>query len=145
MNEEQVKKIIKFIDSSQSEPVKENIFSQLGFECFYSRKLDEWVGQYTGNVQAFLDRINVEKKSKYWESLEFNKEQTTLTLIGKKVEGCACAFAETPDPPKSLCNYCCKNFQQELFGKLLGRKVKVEITEAFLLGDERCSTLIQIV
>jgi hypothetical protein len=142
MNPEQVKRILKFVDSTQSRPVKKDIFGQLGYECFYSRKLDEWIGQYTGNVQAFLDRVNIEKKSKYWEKLEFNEDRTILTLTGKKVVGCACAFADIKEPPKSLCYYCCKNFQQELFGKLLGRKVEVEITSSFLLGDERCNTVI---
>jgi hypothetical protein len=28
---------------------------------------------------------------------------------------------------------------------LLGRKVEVEITEAYLYGDERCSTVIHLV
>ena len=124
--------------------MKESIFSQLGHECFYSNKLDEWIGNYTGNVQTFLDWVNVEKKSKYWEALEFNDGKTELKLTGKEVDGCACAFADTPQPPMSLCNYCCKNFQQELFGKLLGQKVKVEITAAFLFGDKRCSTLIHL-
>jgi hypothetical protein len=144
MNQEQVKRIIKFIDSLQDEKIKETIFNQLGYECFYARKLDEWIGQYVGNVHAFLGRINVEKKSKYWESLVFNKKRTVLKLTGKKVDGCACAFADTPQPPKSLCNYCCKNFQQQLFGMLLGKKVEVEITESLLRGDEHCSTLIHI-
>ena len=144
MNQEQVKNILKFIDASQDESVKESICSQLGHECFYARHLDAWIGQYTGNVQAFLDRINVEK-AKYWERLEFTEDGTTLILTGKKVEGCACAFADCSQPPLSLCHYCCKNFQQELFGMLLGRKVEVKITEAYLLGNERCSTTIHLV
>ena len=145
MNAGQVIKIIKFIDSSLDESVKEKVFSQLGYECFYSRKLDKWIEKYTDNVQAFLDRVNIEKKSKYWESLEFSKDCSTLTLTGKKVEGCACSFSECSEPPLSLCNYCCKNFQQQLFGLLLGQKVEVEITESFLLGDERCNTVIHLV
>jgi hypothetical protein len=144
-NQEQVKNILKFIDASQDEGVKKSIFNQLGHECFYARSLDAWIGQYTGNVQAFLDWVNIEKASKYWERLEFTEDGTTLVLTGKKVEGCACAFADCPQPPLSLCRYCCKNFQQELFGVLLGRKVEVEITEAYLLGDERCSTIIHLV
>jgi hypothetical protein len=145
MNQEQVKNILKFIDVSQDESVKESIFSQLGHECFYARRLDDWIGQYTGNVQAFLDRINVEKASKYWERLESTEDGTTLILTGRKVEGCACAFADCSQPPLSLCHYCCKSFQQELFGMLLGRKVEVEITEAYLLGNERCSTTVHLV
>jgi len=144
MNKEQVQNILKFIETSQSETVKESVFNQLGHECFYARNLDQWIGQYRENVQAFLDRVNIEKASKYWERLEFNEDHSTLILTGKKVEGCACAFADCSQPPKSLCLYCCKNFQQELFGTLLGQKVEVEITEAFLLGDECCSTRIYL-
>jgi predicted ArsR family transcriptional regulator len=145
MNHEQVKNILKFIDASCSESIKESIFGQLGNECFYSRNLDKWIETYTDDVQGFLDRVNIENKSTYWERLEFNADRTVLELTGKKVVGCACAFADCSQPPKSLCTYCCKNFQQELFGTLLGRQVRVEITEAFLLGDNRCNTLIYIV
>jgi len=145
MNQEQVQNILKFIDASQDEEVKKRIFCQLGHGCFYTRHLDAWIEQYTDDVQAFLDRINVEKASKYWERLEFTEDGSALVLTGKKVEGCACAFADCANPPLSLCHYCCKNMQKELFGMLLGQQVEVEITEAFLLGDERCSTIIHLV
>jgi hypothetical protein len=145
MNQEQVKNVLKFIDASQSESVKNSIFSQLGHECFYARKLDGWIEQYTGDVQAFLDRVNIQQASKYWKSLEFTEDRTMLILTGRKVEGCACAFADCPQPPQSLCHYCCKNFQQELFGMLLGQKVEVTITQAYLLGGERCNTTIRLV
>jgi hypothetical protein len=144
MNPEQVKNVLKFIDASQSEPVKSSIFSRLGHECFYARKLDAWIEQYTGDVQAFLDRVNVHHASKYWERLEFTEDRTVLILTGKIVQGCACAFADCPRPPRSLCYYCCKSFQQELFGMLLGQAVEVNITESFLLGGERCSTTIHL-
>ena len=144
MNPEQVRNVLKFIDDSQSETIKASIFRQLGHACFYTRKLDAWIEQYQGNVQAFLDRVNIEKASKYWERLEFDDDHTMLVLTGKKVEGCACTFADCSQPPLSLCHHCCKSFQEELFGTLLGQKVAVEITEAYLLGDERCSTRIHL-
>ena len=145
MNQEQVRNLLKFVDSSQSEEVKESVFGQLGYECFHTRNLDKWIGQYVGDVQAFLGNINVHRKSRYWERLEFNEDRTALVLTGKKVLGCACAFADCAQPPRALCDYCCKNFQQELFGMLLGRKVEVEITAAYLYGDERCNTIVHIV
>lgn len=145
MNPDQVNNVLKFIDALPDESVKESIFSQLGHECFYARKLDDWIAQYSGDVQAFLDRVNVQHASKYWERLEFSEDGTVLVLTGKKVEGCACAFADCSQPPQSLCYYCCKNFQQELFGMLLGQKVRVKITDSYLLGDERCSTTIHLV
>jgi hypothetical protein len=145
MNQEQVKNILKFIEASQSESVKNSIFSQLGYECFYARQLDGWMEQYRGDVQAFLDRVNIHHASKYWERLEFTEDRTMLVLTGKKVQGCACAFADCAQPPLSLCHYCCKNFQQELFGMLLGQKVEVNITDSYLLGGKRCSTTIHLV
>ena len=144
MNQEQVKRILEFIEVSQNESVKNNIFSQLGRECFYARKLDRWIEQYTGDVQAFLDKVNIRHESKYWERLEFSEDRTMLILTGKQVQGCACAFADCSHPPQSLCHYCCKNFQQELFGTLLGQKVEVDITASYLLGDERCNTVIHL-
>ncbi len=145
MNPTQVRNILKFIDASQSEVVKEEIFTQLGQECFYVRKINAWVEQYQGDVQAFLDWVNLQHASKYWESLEFDKDHNMLILTGRKVEGCACAFADCQQPPKSLCHYCCKSMQQALFGMLLGQQVEVAITEAYLLGGERCSSKIQLI
>jgi hypothetical protein len=52
MNHEQVRNLLKFVDSSQSEEVKESVFGQLGYECFHARNLDKWIGQYEGDVQA---------------------------------------------------------------------------------------------
>jgi hypothetical protein len=145
MNQEQVKNLLKFIDASEDEAVKQRVFGQLGHECFCARKLDAWIQPYRGDVQAFLDRVNVMQASKYWERLEFTADRATLVLTGRKVQGCACAFADCFQPPHALCHYCCKNFQQEMFGMLLGRPVEVHITESYLLGGERCSTTIQLV
>lgn len=144
MNDEQVRRILRFIDRTQPASVKESIFSQLGRECFYARKLDRWIEEYTDDVQGFLDRVNVRGESRYWERLEFSPDRRQLTLTGRKVEGCACAFADCEDPPQALCHHCCKSFQQALFGTLLGQEVNVTITEAYLLGDERCSTVIHL-
>jgi hypothetical protein len=69
----------------------------------------------------------------------------TLILTGRKVTGCACTFANCEDPPRSLRHHCCKAFQEEIFSTLLGRKVEVSIEQAFLLGDERCSTAIHVI
>jgi hypothetical protein len=144
MNQEQIRNILQFIDASQSEPIKNCIFSRLGRECFFTRKLDTWVTQYREDVQAFLDRVNIQQASKFWEKLEFTEDRKTLILTGRKVQGCACAYADSPEPPLALCQYCCKSMQEELFGMLLGQKVEVNITESYLLGGERCSTTIHL-
>ena len=145
INQDQVKNLLKYIDSSQNEPIKSSIFGQLGRECFCTRKIDQWVASYHGDVQAFLDWVNVQHASTYWERLEFTEDRQTLILTGRKVQRCACALADCPQPPQSLCLYCCKSLQEEMFGMLLGQKVEVTITESSLLGGERCSTMIHLV
>ncbi len=145
VNLQQVQNVLKYIDATQSETVKDSIFRQLGRECFYTRNLDRWLEQYRGAVQAFLDGVNIQQASKYWERLEFSEDQKTLFLTGRKVQNCACAFAACPQPPAALCSSCCKGFQQEFFRTLLGRDVEVEITESYLFGGERCSTAIHLI
>lgn len=145
MNQEQIKNILKFIDATQSENIKKIIFNQLGRECFHCRNLDKWVEQFKTDVQTFLDRVNVHHQSTYWESLIFSKDKRTLILTGRKVEGCACPFADCNQPPISLCYHCCKSFQQEFFKTLFGKEVEVKITESYLLGNEHCSTTIHFI
>ncbi len=145
INQEQVTNLLKYIDSTLDEATKINLFSKLGHDCFYSRHQNQWVDQFNGDVQKFLDDINILHKSRFWESLIFTDDKSRLVLTGKEVDGCACSFAACDAPPLALCNHCCKSFQQELFSYLLGKPVKVTITESFLLGNKRCSTIIEII
>lgn len=144
MNKAQVVRILNYIDSSQSEESKKDIFCRLGDECFASSHTQEWVMSYHGNIQKFLDDVNVEGKSPYWEKLEFNADKTILYLTGKIVSRCVCSFGNSPTPAPSLCQHCCKTFQENLFGALFNRTVEVEITESSILGGTRCSTAIHL-
>jgi hypothetical protein len=141
VNRDQIIELLKYIDTSVSESQKKKIFSRLGYGCLYSRGLDKWVNSFKENQDEFFDRVQRDE-SQYWEKLEYDKEKSVITLIGRKVKTCACDYSKSDPPPKSLCTYCCKSFQEEMFGLLLGRKCKVRIDESFLLGGERCSTTI---
>jgi hypothetical protein len=144
MNQEQVVRILKFIDSTQDEKSKHAIFSELGNECFALGYSKEWGMSFRGNYQKLLDEVNIQKISPYWEKLEFNDDRSVLYLTGKKTSRCVCSFGNTQKPPASLCSYCCKSFQENLFGTVFDRKVEVEITESAILGGERCSTAIHL-
>jgi hypothetical protein len=142
LNPQQMRNVFVYIDSNQSEKVKKDIFEKLGHECFNSLK--EWVDSIGNDIQKVMDDVNVKDLSPYWEKLQFNEDKSVLYLTGKKVERCACALGNVENPPKSLCNYCCKKFQEEVFGTFIGKEVTVEITESYILGGERCSTAIHI-
>jgi hypothetical protein len=144
MNKEHVVRIINYIDSTQNENTKKEIFCRLGTDCFLLGHSKDWGMRLNHDYQKLLDEVNHEGKAPYWEKLEFNKEKTILHLTGKKVTGCVCSFGNSKTPPKSLCLYCCKTFQENLFGTVLNKKVRVEITESSILGGERCSTAIYL-
>jgi hypothetical protein len=141
VNREQIIQLLKYIDTSLSESGKRKIFYKLGYCCLYSRGTDKWISSFKENQDEFFNRVQRDE-SKYWEKLEYDKEKSVITLIGRKVESCACEYSKSDMPPKSLCKYCCKSYQETLFGLLLGRKCKVRIDDSFLLGGERCSTTI---
>jgi hypothetical protein len=141
MNKDQIRQLLKFIDSSINKSNRKKIFNTLGVDCLYTRNLDKWVVSFKNNQQEFFNRVQ-RGESKYWEKLEYDKEKSVITLVGRKFQSCACEYGQCNEPPKSLCNYCCKSFQEELFGILLGKNVNVRIDESIILGGERCSTTI---
>ena len=143
MNKTQIRKLLKFIDTSIDESDKEKIFNILGVECLYSRNIDKWLDNFKNNKDEFFNRVQ-RGESKYWEKLEYDKNKSVITLVGKKFPTCACEYGQIEQPPKSLCNYCCKRFQEELFGVLLDKKVSVRIDESVILGGERCSSTILV-
>jgi hypothetical protein len=143
VNSGQVMSFLKSVDGSGDEALRSAVFERWGRECFYSRKLDQWALEQRANVDGYIAWVN-EGHSRYWERLEYDKAAGTLKVIGRKAPHCVCAWAQCPEPPKSLCTHCCREFQAEVFRTILNRKVEVEVTESVLLGGERCSTTIRI-
>ncbi len=143
VNPEQIKRLLKFIEENFDEPTREKIFSNLGQECFYSRGLDKWIKSFKADVDFFFSWVN-SGKSRYWEKLEYDKENSTIKVISRKSSVCVCAYAQCPEPPKSLCNYCCKRFQKEIFETLLDKEVEVIVDSSTLLDGGRCNTTIII-
>jgi len=141
VNKNQVRQLLKFIDTEINESDKKKIFNKLGTECLYSRNYDKWVIGFRDQQEEFFNRVK-RGESKYWEKLEYDKDKSVITLIGRKFQTCICEYGQCEEPPESLCNYCCKRFQEELFGLLLDKKVNVRIDESIILGGDRCSTTI---
>ncbi len=141
MNEHQIRMVLKYIDTSVNKKDKAGIFEKMGHECLYSRNLDQWILSFKDNHDEFFDQVK-RGESSYWEKLEYNKETSVITLVGREFQTCACAYGKGDTPPESLCLHCCRKFQEELFSLLLDKKVRVRIDESVILGGKRCSTTI---
>jgi hypothetical protein len=143
IDQRQIQNVLRFVDSSMHESVKKQIFERLGLEHTTNDRYVSWINGYKKDLKSFFEMVNTNKDT-YWEKLEYNPDLSAIKVTGRLVDKCACSYAQCENPPKSLCNYCCKNYQKQMFEMLLEKKVKVQIDESFLLGGKRCSTTIFI-
>jgi hypothetical protein len=144
VNARQIQNVLGFVDSSVDEPTKKSIFEKLGTGHLKSDNFKNFLEKSKKNLKAFFEDINSGKDT-YWEKIEYNYESSSLKITGKKVDRCACSYAQTENPPLSLCNYCCSGFQKAMFEMLLDKHVtKVEIDESYLFGGNRCSSTVFI-
>jgi hypothetical protein len=141
IDQRQIQNVLRFVDSSMDESVKKQIFERLGLEHTTKDRYINWINGYKKDIKSFFEMVNTNKDT-YWEKLEYNPDLSAIKVTGRLVDKCACPYAQCENPPKSLCNYCCKNYQKQMFEMLLEKKVKVQIDESFLLGGKRCSTTI---
>ena len=140
----QIQNVLSYIDSSMDESVKKSVFGKLGAEHLTHPGFKKFINDTKKNLQGYFDNINSSKDT-YWEKIEYLAANSTIKITGKPVERCACPYAQSENPPLSLCNYCCVGFQKTMFEMLLEKPViKVQIDESFLLGGKRCSSTVFI-
>ena len=140
----QIQNVLSYIDSSMDESVKKSVFEKLGAEHLTHPGFKKFIHDTKTNLQGYFDNINY-KKDTYWEKIEYLPATSTIKITGKPVDRCACPYAQSENPPLSLCNHCCVGFQKTMFEMLLEKPVKkVQIDESFLLGGKRCSSTVFI-
>jgi hypothetical protein len=140
----QIQNVLSYVDSSMDESVKKSIFEKLGAEHLTDKGFQNWINDTKKNLQGYFDKINSQKDT-YWEKIEYYPETSSIKITGKPVDRCACPYAQSENPPISLCNHCCVGFQKAMFEMLLEKPVtKVQIDESYLLGGKRCSSTVCI-
>lgn len=140
----QIQNVLSYIESSMDEPVKKSIFERLGAEHLTHPGFANWINENKNNIKGYFDRINSNKDT-YWEKIEYDSETSAIKITGKPVDRCACPYAQSENPPLSLCYHCCVGFQKKMFELLLEKPViKVQVDESYLLGGNRCSSTVFI-
>ena len=140
----QIQNVLSYIDASMDESIKKKIFEKLGAEHLTNAGFKNFINDTKKNLKGYFDRINSNKDT-YWEKIEYNPEASTIKITGRPVDRCACPYAQTENPPLSLCKHCCVGFQKCMFEMLLERPVtKIQIDESYLLGGKRCSSTVFI-
>jgi hypothetical protein len=140
----QIQNVLSYIESSMDESVNKYIFEKLGAEHLTHPEFLKWINENKNDIKGYFDRINSNKDT-YWDTIEYDPEASAIKIIGKPVDRCACPYAQSENPPLSLCNHCCVGFQKAMFEMLLDKPVtKVVIDESYLLGGKRCSSTMYI-
>ena len=140
----QIQNLLSYIESSMDESAVKNIFERLGAEHLTHPGFVNWINENKKNIKGYFDKIN-SKSDTYWEKIEYNPDEATIKITGKLADRCACAYAQSENPPLSLCKHCCIGFQKLMFEMLLEVPVtKVELDESYLLGGKRCSSTVHI-
>ena len=130
--------LISIMDEKMADEDKEALLIALGNAC-----ADQSVGYYSafaGDPEGFVAKV----QESWAESAEYNKEEKTVVVRGKKQDKCGCAMVDNDQTPKSFCN-CSRGWMETAFGVVMGTPVKATIQESVLQGGERCTFLIKAV
>jgi hypothetical protein len=110
------------------------ILKELGKKCG-----DDFAVRFKNDPEGFFAFI----KSMWADTVEYDKEQGTITVNEKVTTTCNCPFIRGKEAPAILCN-CSLGTQQRIYESLFGREVEVTLNKSVLRGDERCSFTIQL-
>jgi predicted hydrocarbon binding protein len=130
-------KLWDIVNSKVGEEKKGEIIEELGRECAKANK--NFYLKYKDNLEGFFTEI----KARWIESAEYNKDDSTIKLVAKKVESCGCPFVDKKYITKDFCK-CSLGYQKEVYESILGKPVQSKIVESLLYGGERCSFLIKV-
>ena len=144
-----VKRFMNVMDNNLDEKTRKKIMENCGKECFCSAHSEvKWPNQGIETVDKYLRQIEAlyGKENAYREDnkIYFNYIQNPK---GLKIEDGYCLCPLTEDGPEGLSPtycFCSTGYVKELFERMMGQTVKVELLESLRRGGKKCRFLIHI-
>jgi hypothetical protein len=130
-------KLIEAINLTDDQKQREALIEAVGRACAAENK--EAYIKYKNNLEGYFTKIQKE----WVEKVEYNKDENTIRVIGKKMESCFCPFVDKTKTPKEFCN-CSAGNMKETYETILGKDVSVKIEKSILRGGENCVFLIKV-
>ena len=124
--------LIQAMDAELDDKAIASILTSCGRACA-ERNSAPLITTYSGDLDGFLAKMH-----ELWlESFEHDREQGTITVVGREMEECPCPV----HPAVGAGSYCeCSNGHMEhLFSEIIGTPVQVELDESLIRGAKRCS------
>jgi predicted hydrocarbon binding protein len=124
--------LINSMDKELDNQTRSKILQACGRACA-QRNSAPLIKSFPGKLDGLLAKM----KEMWLESYAHDAKKGLIVLTGRKSDKCPCPI----HPAKGTKSYCeCANgHMDELFSKVIGKPVKVELIESVLGGNQRCS------
>jgi hypothetical protein len=130
--------LVDYMKSNIDDKARNKMIEEIGRFCAQQSRND--YAKFAGNIEEYLKDL----ESKWIEKTDYDKENKTIRMLGKKQEACACAFAGKTNISPDFCN-CSKGWMKEAFSTIVGQPVDVSIDSSLLMGGDRCSFTIKLI
>jgi predicted hydrocarbon binding protein len=129
-------KLLEDLAGRVDQATLDDILQHLGRYCASTLSL---LAKHPGDIDGFI----AEFKKRANEDVTYDRAQGTITIVGPERSDCFCPLIDGRYTPKAACN-CSLGWQQQVYETLLGKKVRVELTESVLRGGKRCSFVVHV-
>jgi predicted hydrocarbon binding protein len=119
------------------EPTRIQVLETMGREC--ARQYTALTDKYKGDPKGFLEEI----KRQWVSETEYDEKVGTIR-VADRAKSCFCPFVKPGLTPPDFCR-CSLGWQKEVYGKILGKPVEVDLVESILRGGARCEFRIRVV
>lgn len=132
-------KLISMLSETMSDAELQRTLIQLGSYC--SSEGDQVLDRYKGDVEGFAAQS---RTSSSGDSVTYDRDRQVVTMTSPDRTDCFCPLNSVKaKTPGMVCN-CSLGWQKHTWEKILQKKVRVELKEAVLRGDKRCTFEIHI-
>jgi predicted ArsR family transcriptional regulator len=129
-------KLLEILSRKMDEKTLDDALRQLGAYCASTLPLiDRHKGDVDGYIREFKKLAN--------EDITYDREKGVITITGPERGDCYCPLVDRRSTPKVVCN-CSLGWQEYTYETLLGRNVRVELTESVVRGGKRCTFVVHI-
>ena len=129
-------KLLEDLAGRVDERTMDEILRHLGRYCASTLPI---LQNHQGDFEGFI----AEFKQRAGEDITYDRAKGTITIVGPERGDCFCPLIDCRYTPKTACN-CSLGWQQHVYETLLGKKVRVELTESVLRGGKRCAFIVHV-
>lgn len=127
--------LCKLIDGIETLPdeTKREVIKGCSVAHFDAIKMGETLDEFIGDVHSFIKFLETE----WGWSVKIDEKEKVLYADENKAQ-CVCPVVRSGDIKTTLMCNCSEGFAEQMFSKVLQRKVSAKVVSSVLNGDKSC-------